>query len=983
MALADLFDDWDDADDARPVFAVPDLEGDNLLEALTEEECYLAAILMDQSGLDLAEFAFVDETRDKPGEHFIFRAHPYQWPWWRDMSPRQIDQSARSCGKSERILARACAFPYNFPTQESVLIAPEGKHVDSLTDRIEARFNSTWLLQQMLKPGKAGITHRPFKMIFQNGTRWYVRLPGRSGLGVKGCVGTGSIVLTRRGLIPVEDVEVGDEVWSHLERWSPVLHVEAFEDDAFEARGQGSFPILVSSEHRFYGCEDTSTCPGKSKVDLGPPTWLHADALALADEPINAYWLGPAAFPGAEPLPTPTFPLTTRPIDVDDPAFWWIVGRYVADGHLTYQHRNGKRVRWRVNISCTPAQQPGVTRRFDAVGWPYAIVKRAHSSADLLIACSTPVGEWLHDQFGSHSEKKHIPPALLFAAERVRREFLAGYMSGDGTVGRNGTRTVAGSASKSLALGIGLLGRTLGYHVGFSRSAVTQTHIMGVPLKNPARDTFKVRLSDTGRTHRVGRSSAAKVRAVEIAGVQTVHNVVSADHSFVADGIYHHNTHPIVLECDEGQDISERTYNELPEVVRWEIDGAKWLIHGVSKGVRDKFYKFTEEGSGFTVHRITALHDPNFTEETRAQKIAEYGGKDSPDFRRNFYGDHGDSMNRIVILSRLMAQTDDEGSEYSEEEYQFREITAEEIESRAAMRARQEADISEATEFQLAAMLEMLNLPPAHQENYKTVWGGMDIGLVGDPSEILIAGEYVPDGAERRANRAVKLAVPKAGETRLKILARIKLLRVPEPLMVELILAIIGFYKPRAFALDKTGVGLPIFQALQARAGTSRLFAIAPPDDAPEIVRAEFAKSARTALTVIKGYGFSEKVVIDFDERRVDDLGRNPTRQEMIDKAAIRQNAKDRATDVIRSVVDAYRFLLPHDPDITNDINAQTWQYGVEPVDPYGKPRYVYNRGTYHILDAMRMLLLGWSQQKIEEFLATPPKREPVLDIFG
>ena len=45
-------------------------------ENLSEAECYLLAILKDESGLDQAEFAYTDETSSDG----IFRAWPFQWP---------------------------------------------------------------------------------------------------------------------------------------------------------------------------------------------------------------------------------------------------------------------------------------------------------------------------------------------------------------------------------------------------------------------------------------------------------------------------------------------------------------------------------------------------------------------------------------------------------------------------------------------------------------------------------------------------------------------------------------------------------------------------------------------------------------------------------------------------------------------------------------------------------------------------------------
>ena len=64
----------------------------HVLEALTEEESFLFAILSDESGLDISEFLWYDPD----GEDGCFRAWPFQWKWFRCRDPLQIDQAARA-----------------------------------------------------------------------------------------------------------------------------------------------------------------------------------------------------------------------------------------------------------------------------------------------------------------------------------------------------------------------------------------------------------------------------------------------------------------------------------------------------------------------------------------------------------------------------------------------------------------------------------------------------------------------------------------------------------------------------------------------------------------------------------------------------------------------------------------------------------------------------------------------------------------------
>lgn len=152
--------------------------------APTEEECYLWSILSDGSGLDQAEFCYIDETnRDTEG---LFRAWPFQHPWWRCEDQLQIDQAARSVGKSLSIKLRTLAFPLNHPQEEMVLTAPQGVHLDAVTDNVETMFLNNRLARELLAPGRTRIKHRPFLVNFRNGARIIGRIPQYNGTGIKG-----------------------------------------------------------------------------------------------------------------------------------------------------------------------------------------------------------------------------------------------------------------------------------------------------------------------------------------------------------------------------------------------------------------------------------------------------------------------------------------------------------------------------------------------------------------------------------------------------------------------------------------------------------------------------------------------------------------------------------------------------------------------------------------------------------------------------
>lgn len=553
-----------------------------VVEDLSEDECYLWAILQDQSGIDLAEFTFVDEEK----EDDCFRCWPFQWPWWREKNPLQVDQCARSIGKSMSLMVRACVFALIHPGQEMVITAPEGVHVDAITDKVETSLTSTRLLDELLTGGRQGIRHRPFHVNFKNGARIMGRIPQRDGRGVKGI-------------------------------------------------------------------------------------------------------------------------------------------------------------------------------------------------------------------------------------------------------------------------------------------------------------------------------------------------------------------HPLWLEQDEAQDYPHQGWTELAETLKRGSPGAVRRIHGVTRGIRDDFYRVTTDPKlGYKVHRYTAMHRPTWTDEERAEKIGEYGGRDDPDYRRNVLGLHGDSMSPIFVLARLMNCVDDNvESSYNNDEYLSYRI------SDAFMKERGIADIR-----------QILDFPQLHREKYKTFWVGMDVGFTQHPSEILVFAEenLKPGSEEYKERKRLGKAIPPEGSPQLKLVTRINLTRIATDDQVKTMLWVIDFYKPLAFSLDKTGNGLSLFQEVQ--------------------------RLNQQALTTVKGYGFSEKVLVDFDQSI--EVPEDVTNEELAEMAGIKRNTADYATDILRGLVDSKRFWLPLDDDLLNEFRGQTFKIENASVDQYGKRSY--SQGKFHALDAARMAALGWKQHMIEQMMA---EREaptgPVLELFG
>lgn len=385
------------------------------------------------------------------------------------------------------------------------------------------------------------------------------------------------------------------------------------------------------------------------------------------------------------------------------------------------------------------------------------------------------------------------------------------------------------------------------------------------------------------------------------------------------DGKGVNGIHPIWLELDEASLYPGPGWVELIETLNRAQAGAIWRAHGVTRGLRDYFYQFTQADSGWTVHRIPAMARPTWTDEERADKIEAYGSRDSPDYRRNILGLHGDSSNPLIVLHVLMAACDlDDESEYNSRLYKYIRFNGESL-----------RDVGGDVEMFLS------EIPESHQKMEGRWWLGMDCGFTNHPSEILAF-------LERKDK--------KSGETYLQLMTRIHMERIRHQDQAKTVIWLTRFYNAAAFAMDSTGLGLPLFQDIQDRA-------------------LDIAER-------IKGYNFASKILVDFDKTVVvDEYKGDPVKD-----AGIERNVLEYASDSLRGLFDSGRVKMPNDRELIKEFQGQTWQSAKTGMDQYGRRR-LYSMGNFHALDAAKMAILGWKQHGIEELMANVQQAD-VLDVF-
>jgi len=383
--------------------------------------------------------------------------------------------------------------------------------------------------------------------------------------------------------------------------------------------------------------------------------------------------------------------------------------------------------------------------------------------------------------------------------------------------------------------------------------------------------------------------------------------------------------HPVRIEVDEVQDIPVATYMEMVETIKTHAPGMKWWMHGVTKGVgQDLHYRLTQkknhaeeiEGPDWRVHHYIAAHRPTWNDEERETKIRQYGSDENhPDYQRNVLGLPADAGNSLFVMARLMACVRQRESEWALE-YNEQVYTR--------------IKIADSLVARVSSIEALVDIPVSHlRDEYISYWGGADIGFTNDPTEILIFG------------------TTKAGVDRL--LTRVQLVRVSAKDQVAVIRHLFSVYgaKLRRFGMDRTGVGLPLFQELQ---------------EVKEIAER------------VAGYNFSENRAVGFEDR---EMKAGEKQEDLV----IKRNIKDYATDILRKWVDQKKLELPRDEELLQEWGGAT-SYIVKTAPDQDGVKRKYGSGALHTLDGARMYAAAKDLMAIEEILNATPKQAPVLDRF-
>lgn len=342
------------------------------------------------------------------------------------------------------------------------------------------------------------------------------------------CLARESLVLTKEhGYIPIQDVQVDDSVLTHLGRWRPVVAVRNNGVRKVSQLSAHGVPELkLTPDHKVW-VRKSGWVRERDGAEKAIPKWIAADQ--CVDGFVNL-----------------KLPEVDSSVSKSNQLVWWIVGRWLADGHWG-ESRNS------ISITCGEHKMKFLTEKigsyagtthYTGTAYQIRIKDRDRELREIISRC------------GKGASGKHLPPEAYSLPVEHASALLEGYLSGDGHFLPDRKRWMASSVSKPLLLGIAMIVQRVHGAIAsvYAGRPARDSEIQGRDIKCKQDWALSFDLPGEGRRSPfiIDDGAWKRVRSVVPVGESEVWDIqVADDASFTAEGCIVHN-------CPLQTDVIER-----------------------------------------------------------------------------------------------------------------------------------------------------------------------------------------------------------------------------------------------------------------------------------------------------------------------------------------------------------------------------------------------------------------------------------------
>lgn len=274
------------------------------------------------------------------------------------------------------------------------------------------------------------------------------------------CFEKGTLIKTMDGYKNIEDISIGDYVFTHKSNYKKVYNVmNKITDKYYELKIQGCLPFKVTANHPFY-VRRMSRHNKFGKRKFEEPKWVETKDLSIVKNNSNSIleqdYIG---FPIIKQESIPKWEgveytqnvcgkkivkFKKHNINLSLKEFWYFVGRYIGDGWQRKSRRE-------IIVCCGKNERQELENIIKNAGFTYTLTEERTTYRATI--SNIELFEYLK-QFGSGAKNKHLTKDVFNLPREQLRSFIDGYLSADGYYDKKSNSYRITSISKELICGM-------------------------------------------------------------------------------------------------------------------------------------------------------------------------------------------------------------------------------------------------------------------------------------------------------------------------------------------------------------------------------------------------------------------------------------------------------------------------------------------------------------------------------------------------